>query len=218
MGIYYALSDNPLFYVFVLIGILVVVLVIKGIITKNSSIGSDTKDGMDSDFMKYMILMGDSQPQEPGKYEARKCPNCGAPIDPMSPFYCNFCRTKFSDTTRDDKHAPISPKEYNPTRYYDENFTGYSIRSGKGNGNNGGQNNNGYNNNNSFSNNNGYNSNNGYGNNNGYNNNGSFGNYNGYNNDGSYGSYDPDNSNNNYNGYHNSGRDDFDSYSNTHFN
>lgn len=198
MGIYYALSDNPLFYVFVLIGILVVVLVIKGIITKNSSIGSDTKDGMDSDFMKYMILMGDSQPQEPGKYEARKCPNCGAPIDPMSPFYCNFCRTKFSDTTRDDKHAPISPKEYNPTRYYDENFTGYSIRSGKGNGNNAPGNYSGNDNSNGFY--------------NGYDNNG------GYNSNGSYGSYDPDNSNNNYNGYHNSGRDDFDSYSNTHFN
>ena len=192
---------NPTIYGYLSIGfvlfILVVVVMAKAAANKSDNIGSD---GMSNEMRKYMILLGDKTPEDPGVYEARKCPNCGAPIDPLTPFYCKFCRTRFTDTSKKEKDHPISPEEYNPTRYYDENFTGYNIHSekdqdphsrnrgtGYGNGgfnNNSGYGNGGFNNNSGYGNS-GYNNNSGYGN-GGYNNNSGYGNG-GFNNNSGYG-------------------------------
>lgn len=125
-------AQNPMIYGYLSLGfvlfILIVVALAKSAANRSDSIGSD---GMNSEMRKYMILLGDKPSNDPDKYVAKKCPNCGAPIDPTRPNYCNFCRTKFIDTTKKENEHPIHHDDFNPTRYYDENFTGYSIRSGK---------------------------------------------------------------------------------------
>ncbi len=186
--IFNVLLENPAAYSFVaLFGIMAIVIVFSVIKAKNNdSLGnSGSMDDMDFEMKKYLILMGDDKPKDPSVYQARKCPNCGAPVDPMRPNYCSFCRTKFIDTTKDPRKTPVHPDDYNPTRYYDENFTGYSINHANdqqqpGNMNSG---------NNGYGQNNGYSQNNGYGQNNGFNN--GYGNYENDNN------YDFDNNINN---------------------
>jgi DNA-directed RNA polymerase subunit RPC12/RpoP len=62
------------------------------------------------------------------------CPNCGAPISISDKAFCPYCRSnvvnKIVYNNQDDKKPkPISPENYNPKRYYDENVTGYEPRS-----------------------------------------------------------------------------------------
>ena len=58
------------------------------------------------------------------------CPNCGAPISISDKAFCPYCRSNVVNKTvynnqNDKKPKPISPENYNPKRYYDENVTGY---------------------------------------------------------------------------------------------
>ncbi len=61
------------------------------------------------------------------------CPNCGAPISISDKAFCPYCRSnvvnKLVYNNQDEKPKPISPENYNPKRYYDENVTGYESRS-----------------------------------------------------------------------------------------
>ena len=58
-----------------------------------------------------------------------KCPNCGAPLQISDKTHCPYCRTEILNNnverSKDPRHDPIPPEEYNPHRYYDENLTGY---------------------------------------------------------------------------------------------
>lgn len=66
-----------------------------------------------------------------------KCPNCGAPVMLSDKVICPYCRSEITNRTvakhlnlkinNDKGRVVISPKDYNPNRYYDENLTGYGL-------------------------------------------------------------------------------------------
>lgn len=57
------------------------------------------------------------------------CPNCGAPVTIRDRAVCPYCQSDIINNSveyqESHKRKPIPPTEYNPTRYYDENLTGY---------------------------------------------------------------------------------------------
>lgn len=66
-----------------------------------------------------------------------KCPNCGASVMLSDKVVCPYCRTEISNRSVakymklgnviQKERIVISPEDYNPRRYYDENLTGYSL-------------------------------------------------------------------------------------------
>lgn len=66
-----------------------------------------------------------------------KCPNCGAPVMLSDKVVCPYCRTEISNRTvakymklkinKGLERTIIAPEDYNPKRYYDDNYTGYGL-------------------------------------------------------------------------------------------
>ena len=96
--------------------------------------GTNVFDPRLSDAENIMLKQFESQAKlrHPDPVSAN-CPNCGAPIIISDKAFCPYCRSNVVDkivyNNQDEKPKPISPENYNPKRYYDENVTGYEPRS-----------------------------------------------------------------------------------------
>lgn len=142
---------NPSRYlIIVILSIVVIVLVAWLRSRKNSSIGGPSSSQYD--WTKYITTDKDNEKdlqdkqienmimlyqagQKAAERESRiniKCPNCGAPVKFSSKMICEYCHTEIARKSVAEQigthngHEHISPEEYNPTRYYDENVTGYA--------------------------------------------------------------------------------------------
>ena len=149
MYVYYSPSR---YFIIIIISVIAIVLVSWLKSRKNGGIGGGSSSSQ-YDWSKYISTNEDDDEkkqerqienmimlyqagQKAAERESRvniKCPNCGAPVKFSSKMICEYCHTEISRKsvaeqigTRDE-HEPISPEEYNPTRYYDEHVTGYAM-------------------------------------------------------------------------------------------
>lgn len=133
-GIFHALASGKPLPIILFIVAVIGVIVYKRVVSDRRGKGKDDKfpgqiniDGLSiKDIEMINSFKKEVKKKKPDPISTR-CPNCGAPLTLSDKVTCPYCRSTFvnNGTDLEDVNKPISPEEYNPRRYYEENTTGY---------------------------------------------------------------------------------------------
>ncbi len=92
----------------------------------------DLFSGMTSEENAFIHSCQKRQEDSAARIISANCPNCGAPIKIGDQVECEYCHSQIMNlnnfSANGNGRRTISPEEYNPIRYYEENDTGYHIR------------------------------------------------------------------------------------------